>query len=201
MVVALSGIPAVNGEFAFLGFFPRSSMQRAKLLERLPKLGMVTIFFEAPHRLEFALDYLLCYLPASVQIVVCREMTKVHQTVYRGTPRQILEKITSFKGEFVIVIPPITANLSANLSIANRIQIEMSRDPQTTMRQAVKAISQQMSIPGRRIIKLFEEEQRQKAAEKQKEKEKQTATPAPAAAATTKSDTSSAPAAAAPKSN
>ncbi len=67
------------------------------LMERLPRLNMVTVLFEAPHRLELTLDFLDVSLPDQTPIVVCREMTKVHQQVYKGTPLQIAQMVGGCK--------------------------------------------------------------------------------------------------------
>ena len=81
-----SGLPCVP--FTFVGFPPRKAGKRARALERIITATETTVLFESPARLAGLLDELASRTekagPAR-RIAVCREMTKVHEEVFRGT--------------------------------------------------------------------------------------------------------------------
>jgi 16S rRNA (cytidine1402-2'-O)-methyltransferase len=102
--VSVAGLE--EGTFAFVGFPPVRSNDRKQWFERLERLRAETavVFFEAPHRIRRTLEDLnLVKQP----ILVCRELTKVHEEVLSGTPADLLARLPDPQGEFTIVIPPV----------------------------------------------------------------------------------------------
>lgn len=95
----------VDPTFYFGGFFPRKAGERRVLLERLRTLDAALIFYESPNRLLDALAAIEAVLPAR-QMAVCRELSKLHEEVARGTAMQLRELFEerAVKGEIVIVI-------------------------------------------------------------------------------------------------
>lgn len=94
--------------FFFGGFFPRKDAARQALLESLRALDAGLVFYESPNRLTSALKSIEAVLPART-IAVCRELTKLHEEVLRGSARElreVLEARDAVKGEIVIVIEP-----------------------------------------------------------------------------------------------
>ena len=82
-----SGLPCVP--FTFVGFPPRKAGKRARALERIINATETTVLFESPSRLAGLLDELAARTEANAsprRIAVCRELTKVHEEVFRGTP-------------------------------------------------------------------------------------------------------------------
>jgi len=104
--LTLSGLPC--HEFCFLGFFPVKQTQREAMLERLTALRMTAVFFEAPPRIERTLDFLAERAPEAA-IAVCREITKLHQETLRGAPAEVRAALTTIKGEFTLVVGPLSA--------------------------------------------------------------------------------------------
>jgi 16S rRNA (cytidine1402-2'-O)-methyltransferase len=84
--VAVSGIPA--DRFAFLGFLPRQARALSALIDEADGWGVALVAFEAPHRLPATLR-LLADRDASRPMAVCRELTKLHEEVVRGTAREV----------------------------------------------------------------------------------------------------------------
>ena len=83
-----SGLPCVP--FTFVGFLPRKAGKRARALERIIDATETTVLFESAARLPGLLDDLAARAdgaPPGRRIAVCRELTKVHEEVFRGTPR------------------------------------------------------------------------------------------------------------------
>lgn len=92
--------------FTFAGFAPPRTGQRRRFFRELAGLGHTVVFFESPHRLLVCLDDAAAELGAR-PAAVCRELTKLHEEVLRGTLpelRAVLGARPALKGEFVIVI-------------------------------------------------------------------------------------------------
>ena len=99
MAVGLHGKDGV----LFLGFLPRRKGERRRLLDSVATLPYSIVVFEAPHRLRAALQGVLEAL-GDRKVTACRELTKVHEEVFRGTASQALEHFDSPRGEFTIII-------------------------------------------------------------------------------------------------
>jgi len=99
--LVISGLP--TDRFIYIGFLPRKSGNRRRLLESVAaELGTI-VALEAPHRLKEALNDILLVL-GDRRAAICRQLTKIHEEVFRGTIRQALEHFTEPKGEFTLVI-------------------------------------------------------------------------------------------------
>ena len=100
----LSGF-AVN-KFTFLGFLPRKDSERKKIFQNNLKNDITLIFFESPKRLLKTLSVMKEVYPSTKRIVICREMTKKHEEVLRGSISEIFEKLSSrdIKGEICLLI-------------------------------------------------------------------------------------------------
>ena len=113
-VMAALSAAGVEGEgFTFLAFPPVKSKDRKTWFDRYVAaraLGPV-VFFEAPHRVLRTLEELAVL--SNDQLIVFRELTKLHETVYRGTAAEILRGLAVVAGEFTLVAPQIVEDLSA----------------------------------------------------------------------------------------
>ncbi|MFA6105131.1 MAG: 16S rRNA (cytidine(1402)-2'-O)-methyltransferase [Patescibacteria group bacterium] len=99
--LSISGFP--TDKFIFLGFPPHKN-KRLKYFSDLAKEERTVIFFESGHRIIKCLQDLKNVLDSKKQIVVCRELTKKFESVYRGTIDEIIASKIDERGEFVIVI-------------------------------------------------------------------------------------------------
>jgi 16S rRNA (cytidine1402-2'-O)-methyltransferase len=87
------------------GFAPARSKDRNLWLELLGIIPHTITFFEAPHRIrQTLLDAAGVF--GNRPIVVCRELTKVHQEFIRGTTADVIGQITDSRGEFTVVVGP-----------------------------------------------------------------------------------------------
>lgn len=100
--LSISGFPTDN--FVFLGFVPHKK-GRQTFFENLSKEKRTAIFYESTHRIMKTLESLKKYAPEK-EIVVCRELTKIYETIYRGKAEEIIKKIIpeQVKGEFVVIV-------------------------------------------------------------------------------------------------
>ena len=99
--VALSGL--VEEAFLYLGFLPRKKGERNALLASLALEHRPAIAFESPRRLQQSLKDILETI-GDRRIAVCREMTKLHEEVFRGTVSEALEYFEQPRGEFTLVL-------------------------------------------------------------------------------------------------
>ena len=101
----LSGLPI--SEFAFFGFVPKSEKKIEDLVKNISQEKKTCVFFVSSHKLIFFLNCLE-NIVADRSISICKELTKVNEFVFRGTPTnvkgRILEDKENIKGEFVAVI-------------------------------------------------------------------------------------------------
>src|ERR1700730_11544158 len=87
--LAVSGFP--GDAFTFLGFPPTRSKDRISWLERMRNAGVIVVFYEAPHRIRRTLTDLLTNL-GDCQIIVGRELTKVHEEILRGPVSTVIDE-------------------------------------------------------------------------------------------------------------
>ena len=97
--VSIAGLPL--DKFLFLGFLPHKK-GRQTLLKKIAESDYPVILYESVHRIEKLLNELS---PLS-QVVVCRELTKKFETIYRGTAEEVKAKLKmpEIKGEFTVII-------------------------------------------------------------------------------------------------
>lgn len=102
VIAALSISGMAIDRFTFLGFPPHKK-GRAGFFASIEKIDHAVVIYESTHRIEKTLEALM---PFKRPLVVCRELTKLHETIYRGSVAEVLDalKKTSTKGEFVVVI-------------------------------------------------------------------------------------------------
>lgn len=106
LICALSVSGLKSDSFIFLGFLPRKSMARKKLLASLIDEPRTLIFYESPHRLMKSLQD-IAEVFGNRDIVIARELTKKFEEILRGPAPQVLaelQKRNKIKGEFVILI-------------------------------------------------------------------------------------------------
>jgi 16S rRNA (cytidine1402-2'-O)-methyltransferase len=102
--LSMSGLP--TDEFIFEGFIPQKKGRQKKLMQ-LAEEKRTTVLYESTYRIEKLLNELNQYMPERY-IVVARELTKMHEETWRGTPSELLADLPSkvTKGEFAVVIAP-----------------------------------------------------------------------------------------------
>ena len=99
--LAVSGLSA--SQFVYLGFLPRKKGERRRLLGSIDTEQRTIVALEAPHRLLASLTDVEEIL-GDREIAVCRELTKIHEEVFRGTVSQARAHFSQPRGEFTLVI-------------------------------------------------------------------------------------------------
>ncbi len=115
--LSVSGMPA--DAFQFLGFLPRRRRERQERLREATGSSLTMVLFEAPHRLRATLEDMDLVM-GDRPIAVCRELTKLHEEVFRGTAAGALQRFETPQGEFAIVVagappgPPLETGENAD---------------------------------------------------------------------------------------
>ncbi len=126
-LAALVGSGIGTGDFRFCGFPPGKAGARAKWLAQFSGAAPTLIFFESPARLLASLGTMAQTFGGTRRAVVARELTKLHETFYRGSLEDLIaefEQMDRIRGEIVIVVDgekkpiPAEADVTALLSDA-----------------------------------------------------------------------------------
>ncbi|MBQ9648350.1 MAG: 16S rRNA (cytidine(1402)-2'-O)-methyltransferase [Oscillospiraceae bacterium] len=94
--------------FFFYGFFPRENADRRRVLDMMRKGDTKTYaFYESPKRVMGAVEFLIG-AGADVRLCLCNDMTKLHETTFRGTPAEVREQLLAKgnyeKGEYAMIV-------------------------------------------------------------------------------------------------
>jgi 16S rRNA (cytidine1402-2'-O)-methyltransferase len=111
-IAALVASGLATDAFLYLGYLPRKSAERQASLAAVAALPYTLIFLETPHRLLDALRDLQTAL-GDRRLAVARELTKLHEEIWRGTIAAALEYFREPRGEFVLVVEGSDAPVSA----------------------------------------------------------------------------------------
>ncbi len=100
-LLSVAGLPA--DKFTFLGFLPRKVGQRRRMIEAISEQEWPTVLYESPHRIIVTLEALREAL-GDRETVIGREMTKLHEEIFRGTLSEAIDHFQKPRGEFTIVV-------------------------------------------------------------------------------------------------
>jgi len=108
-IAALSAAGLPTDAFTFLGYLPRTTHQRKKRFQDVKALPHTLIFLASPHRLTDSLQD-LTHIFGQRKIVVARELTKIHEEIFRGSTQQALTyfKNRDIKGEITLIVEGAT---------------------------------------------------------------------------------------------
>jgi 16S rRNA (cytidine1402-2'-O)-methyltransferase len=103
--ISVCGFPM--DDFHYAGFIPHKK-GRQTFFQDVSAREIPTVFFESTHRIGKAMESLAATLSQDRKIFIGRELTKLHETLYRGTVDEVAKQLqaTSSKGEFVIIVGP-----------------------------------------------------------------------------------------------
>ena len=110
-------------QFTFLGFLPLNKKLRKEKLEEIKNKKDTVILYEAPHKLKNTLQDLK-YILENRQVVLARELTKIHEEFIYGTIDEIIEKADNLKGEMIILIEGISMTFSSAENELNSLSFD-----------------------------------------------------------------------------
>lgn len=152
--LVLSGMDA--SRFCFEGFLPRSGRARTARLEELAAETRTAVLFEAPQRVPATLGDLARALGGDRRVAVARELTKVHEEMWRGTLEDAAGRYSEAdaRGEHVLVLEgvlmPVHEYADDQIEDALRQHLAEGHDK----RAAVAAVVAELKLPKRRVYAI-----------------------------------------------
>jgi len=149
--LAVSGLNA--SEFTYVGFLPRKKGQRRRLLEQVADEERTILALEAPHRVIAALGDILGVL-GDRRIAVCRELTKVHEEIFRGTVSTALSHFREPVGEFTLVVEG-KAKREKEVSASEEEELRRLYQEGFSAKDAVSQVAKATGIGKRELYRLW----------------------------------------------
>jgi 16S rRNA (cytidine1402-2'-O)-methyltransferase len=150
--LVVSGLPTDG--FLYLGFLPHKGGERRKLLQSSAEETHTLIFFESPHRIQESLADMLSVF-GDRKVAVCRELTKFHEEIYRGTLSQALEHFSSPRGEFTLVVAGKDKNQKPVLDSNIEDRLRQMRKSGRTAKEAVAEIASETGLSKKELYQTW----------------------------------------------
>lgn len=148
-----SGLPA--GRFVFEGFLPRKGSGRAERLATVAAEPRTVVLYEAPHRLARTIADLADACGADRRVAVARELTKLHEEVWRGRLGDAVAWVGAAapRGEIVLVLEGApAAEPPDDDALVGALRDELAAG--ATARDAARAVAARLDVPRRRVYDL-----------------------------------------------
>ena len=152
--VSVSGID--GNRFVHLGFMPRRRGDRKRALREVMTSEDPLILLEAPHRLQDSLEDVLEIL-GDRRITICRELTKLHEEVFRGSVSAAREYFQEPRGEFCVVVEGAAeTSVRASRHESSTIPLlEELRARGASAKDAVALVATATGLPKKRVYELW----------------------------------------------
>ena len=157
--LSASGLP--SDKFLFVGFLPNKPKKKEKLLQEYIKTGITFILYESPKRIKKTVQLIGNISPDS-EVVVAKEITKIHERFFRGKAEDILNILgeeTLLKGEFVVVVYPADIKEKENTQVHIEIQ-KLIREGKKA-KEIAREISAKFGIPKNKVYKIIVSHQKE----------------------------------------
>ena len=144
-----SGLP--TDSFRFSGFLPPKRGKRREVLENILASPRTQVFYEAPHRLIETMEDVVEVLGLNRQVVIAREVTKIHEEFLRGRAGELLEKLKQrgeIKGEITLLIGKSEDSIqtaAAKAGVRTRLK-QIMTDEQVDQKAALKKVAKELGI-------------------------------------------------------
>jgi 16S rRNA (cytidine1402-2'-O)-methyltransferase len=157
LIAALSAAGLPVTQFSFEGFLPRTSSARKAFFNERVLSPKTWVFYESCHRILASLQDMAEILPLERQIVIARELTKIHETIVKtslGSALQLVEQNDNMrKGEFVVIVDGAVVDKKEQI-----VTVEQEKLLQVLLREcSIKtAVSMAVEITGVRRKLLYQ---------------------------------------------
>ncbi len=151
--LAVSGLPV--DRFAFEGFLPRKAGERSRRLASVADDERTLVFFEAPHRTPAALQAMAEAFGADRPAAVCRELTKTHEEVARGSLAHLVAwAADGVRGEVTIVVAGARRTAASTEPDALLAAVAEAEAGGLSRKDAVAAVARAAGLPKRDVYNL-----------------------------------------------
>lgn len=157
LTAALALAGTGTARFVFEGFLPTTGRERRDRLQKLAREERAVVFFEAPHRLLRTLADLAEHCGSDRPLVLCRELTKIHEQVWRGTLEQARRAFEAQppRGEFTLILAAAPHEAAAlpgedelRAALSSLIATGLSRS------EASRQLAQKLGLPRKQLYAL-----------------------------------------------
>ena len=154
MAVTLSGLPTAR--IAFDGFLPRSGGERRERLTEVARERRTTVLYEAPHRLQRTLADLAEVCGGERLVVLAREMTKLHEEMWRGTLTDAVAHSSAVepRGEYAIVLAPFEQGTVEVNDEDIRYELSVRLQGGFSKRDAIDEVTAALGIARKRVYAI-----------------------------------------------
>ena len=153
--IALWSVSGIDEVSVWLrGFLPRRPGARRTALVEIAELGHPTLCFESPHRLNDTLTDIARLMPEA-QLVIGRELTKLHEQIWRGDGADAAAAFPDPRGEFTLLIAPVQAEppIWDDAQVKAALEVEAKRN--TSRAAAARAVARASGRPRRDVYRLW----------------------------------------------
>jgi 16S rRNA (cytidine1402-2'-O)-methyltransferase len=154
--ICVSGLPMET--FVFMGFLPSRKSQRTKMLRETAAKEKTAIIYESPRRL-FDLLNDIAEIWGDREVVISRELTKIHEEFIRGSVKEALSELQSraVKGEITLIVAGSSKELTAfsDEAIIKRAKELFGSQEELTLRDVVDRVAKETQAPRRRVYQLL----------------------------------------------
>jgi 16S rRNA (cytidine1402-2'-O)-methyltransferase len=154
IITALTVSGLATDKFTYLGFLPRKASARQRLLETMVSEQSTIVALEAPHRLLAALKDIL-FIMGDREIAVCRELTKIHEEIFRDRISQAIEHFTEPRGEFTLVIKGKKEKDKPQLTEDIEQQMRQMRLSGVTAKEAIARVTTETNLPRKELYRTW----------------------------------------------
>jgi 16S rRNA (cytidine1402-2'-O)-methyltransferase len=162
VLAAVVGSGLAGPRWSFEGFLPRSGRERRERLARIAADDRGTVVYEAPGRVAVTLAELAASCGTDRPAAVCRELTKLHETILRGTLGQLAEQAATgaipARGEFALVVGahvggavPRSAAAEADALVRGRAEVDRLVAAGASRSEAARRVAAETGLPRRRL--------------------------------------------------
>jgi 16S rRNA (cytidine1402-2'-O)-methyltransferase len=151
-LAALVASGLATDSFRFSGFLPAKVGQRRQLLESIRESPRTQVFYEAPHRVIEALKDVVDILGTERDVVIAREVTKIHEEFLRGNAGDVLQTLNArgdIKGEITLLVGKMEATEKkappSRMTIRQRVE-QIIADDKLDEKSALKKVAKEMGI-------------------------------------------------------
>jgi 16S rRNA (cytidine1402-2'-O)-methyltransferase len=125
--------------------------------ERLRRAGGTIVFFEAPHRIRETMGELRREV-GDCQVVLARELTKIHEELVRGQISIVIEALTSDRGEFTVVVEigETTKNEQPNVDLVHEFG-QMTANHSVSRRRAISMLARKHGLAPNSVYEALED--------------------------------------------
>ena len=154
VITALTISGLATDRFTYLGFLPRKTGSRRNLLESIANEPGTIVVLESPHRVLATLKDMLLVL-GDRRIAVCRELTKIHEEVFRGRISQTIEHFTEPRGEFTLVIEGKVETNKPRLTEEIERQLHKMRRSGETAKESIAKVAGETGLSKKELYRAW----------------------------------------------